>query len=225
MSNRREKELYAVWVWMNRICYCPEHVGFPSFGGDGIEVCREWRCSDSKRIPWEDDCTEHGWAEFAQYIEHALGPRPSNHILNLIDDNKGWIPGNVRWDGVRRYDASNHWLRETWDVMNSRCLDPDHPKFPGFGAKGVGICDEWRNDDVGTAKPYHDGDRSGFTRFVEYIEKELGGCPEGCSLDRIDSNKGFEPDNVRWTNTAAQEWVRPAVDSEQGGKQRFIFGY
>lgn len=53
-----------------------------------------------------------------------------------------------------------------WDAKN-RCHNPEHPSYPRYGAKGIFMCDTWRDD------------------FAQFL-KDVGPRPEGCSLDRID---------------------------------------
>lgn len=39
----------------------------------------------------------HSFQEFAEYIRTNLGPRPERHSLDRIDNNRGYVPGNIRW--------------------------------------------------------------------------------------------------------------------------------
>lgn len=40
--------------------------------------------------------------------------------------------------------------------------------------------------------------------FLNYIDRELGPRPEGHSLDRVNNNKGYEPNNLRWATAQEQ---------------------
>jgi hypothetical protein len=75
----------------------------------------------------------------------------------------------------------------TWSCMKCRCYNPNDPGYPRYGAKGIAVCDRWRNS---------------FANFLA----DMGPKPEGggWSLDRKDGTKGYSPDNCRWA-TATQQ--------------------
>jgi hypothetical protein len=74
----------------------------------------------------------------------------------------------------------------TWNGMIHRCYDPDSPSFKYYGARGITICDRWRNS-------VHD--------FIA----DMGNRPSmQHSLDRIDNTVGYEPGNCRWATTIQQ---------------------
>jgi hypothetical protein len=62
--------------------------------------------------------------------------------------------------------------------MMARCTNPNHPYFPRYGARGITVCDEWR----------------AFPGFLQ----ALGTCPPGHQLARLDTSKGYTPENTRW---------------------------
>jgi hypothetical protein len=69
--------------------------------------------------------------------------------------------------------------------MTARCYTKTNPIYKYYGARGIVICDEWKND---------------FHQFVH----DMGEKPEGFSLDRIDNNGNYEPSNCRWASYAQQ---------------------
>lgn len=81
-------------------------------------------------------------------------------------------------------DRTSHPLYKMWDGMKRRCRDPKHRDYVNYGARGVTVCDRW--DD--------------FWVFLS----DMGERPEGCSLDRADNSKGYEPSNCRWATSAQQ---------------------
>jgi hypothetical protein len=92
-------------------------------------------------------------------------------------------------DGLRK-----HPLYTIWAGMFNRCYNPDSTAFSNYGARNISICDRWlslRNfiDDMGNR-----GDTSN-------------------SIDRIDPNKGYSPENCRWATKHLQR-INRRIDKE-----------
>jgi hypothetical protein len=90
---------------------------------------------------------------------------------------------------AKRGAKSVEW--KLWTDMLRRCSDPD--KYPYHAGKGIQVCERWRND---------------FTAFLADVGPRPS--PE-LSIDRIDSNKNYEPGNVRWATDAEQSQNRSNV--------------
>jgi hypothetical protein len=72
----------------------------------------------------------------------------------------------------------------SWQAMKQRCLNPRNVAYKYYGALGISVCEEWLS-------------------FVPFFA-DMGTCPPGCSLDRIDVNGNYEPGNVRWADAKQQ---------------------
>lgn len=68
----------------------------------------------------------------------------------------------------------------SWINMKTRCYDASTPYYPGWGGRGIRVCDRWLNS---------------FPSFLEDVGKRPS---KRHSLDRIDVNGNYAPDNVRW---------------------------
>jgi hypothetical protein len=76
---KQHKAEYTIWRGLKARCTDPNHRAYPDYGGRGIAVWSEWE------------------KDFSSFLSH-IGPRPSHrHQIDRIDNNAGYVPGNVRW--------------------------------------------------------------------------------------------------------------------------------
>jgi len=79
--------------------------------------------------------------------------------------------------------------RKAYEHAKGRCFNPNDEKYPHYGARGITMCQEWAED---------------FSQFL----KDMGECPPGMSIDRVDVNGHYEPRNCRWATTRQQARTR-----------------
>lgn len=77
-------------------------------------------------------------------------------------------------------------LYRTWSGMHNRCYDPTHDRYKWYGGKGISICDEWQD-------------------FMTFRTWALAnGYNDDLTIDRIDSDGNYRPDNCQWVDMKVQ---------------------
>ena len=95
--------------------------------------------------------------------------------------------GCKRRNKFRTHGKSNTRLYEIWTDMKQRCLNPNQKTYKYYGGRGITICKEWIDD---------------FMSFYDWALENW--YQDKLTIDRIDVNGGYEPNNCRWVTMETQ---------------------
>jgi len=92
---------------------------------------------------------------------------------------------------------AKHPLYCIWRSMKDRCYNPNTENYIYYGGRGISVCKKWRNN------------------FIWFLH-DMGERPDGHSIDRINNNGNYSPDNCRWATCYQQAHNRRKVVRKSG---------
>lgn len=111
----------------------------------------------------------------------------------------------------KTHGMSNTGVYNSYKRMMERTTNPNHPSYHKYGGAGIVV------EEPAWLLPQPEG-------FLNFF-KDLGHRPEGCTLDRIDNNKGYSKDNCKWSTKSEQQRNRNNLParSDKGSQYRGVY--
>lgn len=121
------------------------------------------------------------------------------HLRSGASSSCGCIRGQLLSKSKTKHGDCGTRTYRIWKGIKGRCLNKNHKSYPRYGGAGVTVCDRW-------------------VRSYQSFLDDMGECPDGLSIDRIDSSKGYYKENCRWATFKKQAENRRILRGDTGVK-------
>ena len=117
--------------------------------------------------------------EFVAYVDKAK---------SLHTKSCGCMKKQMISNAITKHGLSQSKIYGIWEAIIERCCNPNSLAYEYYGARGIIVYDEWRR----------------FIPFYEYVKTLSNYNGNGYSIDRINNEGNYEPNNVRWADCFVQ---------------------
>lgn len=133
-------------------------------------------------------------------------------LINNRSKSCGCLRNEINAQKYYKHGGIHDRLYHIWSSMKQRCYNPNSRNYNDYGGKGITICEEWLNSYDSFKKWAFE---NGYDSNAEQFE---------CTIDRIDFNKGYSPDNCRWVSAQIQNNnKRNVISYEYNGETHTLY--
>lgn len=182
---------------MMKRCYNEKSIAYKDYGNKGIIVCPEWHDRETfkqwsrengyvkgLRLERKDNSGnyEPGNCYFGETLKKKNGvAQRAREVKKYRDEMKSFAGIASSYCGTRLY--------RIYHAMHTRCENEASSHYQDYGARGIKVCQEWSGE-------------NGFFYFYKWAMQN--GYADTLSIDRIDNDKGYFPDNCQWATSKVQ---------------------
>ena len=129
-----------------------------------------------------------GIGEYKNYKQHYICKCDCGNTTTTM--GASIISGNTKSCGCLKFASDGDPISKqpeykVWQGMKGRCNNPNHTDYKNYGARGITVCEQWANS------------------YAQFI-KDMGRRPKGLTIERVDNDIGYCPENCIWDTRSNQ---------------------
>lgn len=114
----------------------------------------------------------------------------SNYLVSGHTKSCGCLATEKAKEANTTHGLSHTKLTRTYANMITRCYNPNYKYYSSYGGRGISVCSEWSGND-------------GITNFIKWALSN--GYKDNLTLDRINVDGNYSPNNCRWATMKQQQ--------------------